>query len=120
MLPDSIPESLWAEFRLHRKKLKAPMTDHAETLILCKLEKWRIENGANPIDVLNESIEKGWRGVFLNGHGNTSSSSGNSSPILGKGETPAVTSAKPLCCICGGSLEAGFIHTRGGRKCHNC
>ena len=69
MLPDSIPTSLWDEFRKMRKKIKAPMTEHAETLILCKLEKWRVENGANPIDILNESIEKSWRGVFLNGHG---------------------------------------------------
>ena len=33
MLPDSIPESLWAEFRLMRKKIKHPMTEYAEELI---------------------------------------------------------------------------------------
>src|SRR5690349_9967391 len=71
VLPDSIPSSIWDEFKAHRKKIKKPMTEYAETLILCKLEKWRLESGANPVDVLNESIEKGWSGVFLNGHAKT-------------------------------------------------
>lgn len=43
------------------------MTDYAGSLILAKLERFKGE-GANPIDVLNESIERGWAGVFLNGH----------------------------------------------------
>lgn len=66
-LPDWMPESLWEEFRKHRQRIRAPMTDYAGTLILSKLDKFRSE-GANPIDVLNESIERGWAGVFLNGH----------------------------------------------------
>lgn len=66
-LPDWLPESLWAEFRKHRQRIRAPMTDYAGTLILLKLEKFKAQ-GANPIDILNESIERGWAGVFLNGH----------------------------------------------------
>ena len=104
-----------------RKKIGAPMTDHAETLILCKLEKWRVENGANPIDILNESIEKSWRGVFLNGHGKAASSLPPRFASEGYSDLASkVMQPTHLCCLCGGSLEAGFIHSRGGRKCHNC
>lgn len=115
VLPDSIPESLWSEFRKMRKKIKAPMTEHAEDIILAKLERWRVEFGANPIDILNESIEKSWRGVFLNGHGAARSVS--TIPMVGAQPS---ASAPPICCSCGGSLDSGFIHTSKGRKCHNC
>jgi len=67
MLPDWLPSSLWDEFKKTRKKIKAPMTDYAETLILDKLDRWHTE-GADCISIINESIEKSWRGVFLNGH----------------------------------------------------
>ena len=111
MLPDSIPESLWSEFRKMRKKIRAPMTEHAEDLILAKLEKWRIENGANPIDILNESIEKSYRGVFLNGHGTL-----GAKPLGAEVNLRAV----PVCCSCGGSLQAGFVYTSKGKRCHSC
>lgn len=104
VLPDSIPESLWAEFRKHRKRLKAPMTDHAEELILQRLEKWRKENGANPVEVLEESIMRGWRGIFLNGHGKTID------------QQPKMET----CCSCGGSLQSGYVYTSLGKQCHAC
>lgn len=84
------------------------MTDHAETLILCKLEKWRVESGANPIEVINESIEKGWRGVFLNGHGD-----GGKLPSMGV-QHPAI------CALCKTPLTTGWIHSRHGRICGKC
>lgn len=115
MLPDSIPESLWAEFRKMRKKIKAPMTEHAEGLILAKLEKWRIESGANPVDILNESIEKSWRGVFLNGHGMGKPANGGASSS-GLDTAPPT----PVCCSCGKPLTSGFVHTSRGRRCHEC
>lgn len=90
-----------------RKKIRAPMTDHAETLILCKLEKWRVESGANPVDILNESIEKSWRGVFLNGHAKAV-------------EATKTDQIKETCSSCGKSLDAGFKHSRKGRLCHEC
>ena len=108
MLPDSIPLSLWQEFRRMRKKKRAPLTEYAETLILCKLEKWRVEVGANPIDVLKESIEKGWTTVYLNGHGKAIQAESRSVPL------------PQVCASCGRSLEAGFIHSRKGRICHEC
>ena len=107
MLPDSIPESVWIEFQKHRKRIRSPMTEYAETLILCKLEKWRIENGANPVDVIHESIERGWSGVFLNGHGK-------------KTTEPAQMNKIEVCCDCGGPLTTGHYFTKNGRKCHAC
>ena len=116
MLPDSIPESVWSEFRAHRKKLKKPMTDYAETLILCKLEECRVEAGANPIDVLNESIEKGWCGVFLNGHGIHAMASGG---VVAK-TVAAETENAQLCASCGKPLLSGFKHSSRGKLCHEC
>jgi hypothetical protein len=108
VLPASVPLSLWEEFRKMRKKKRAPLTEYAETLILCKLEKWRVEVGANPIDVLNESIEKGWSGVFLNGHGKAIQAESRSVPL------------PQVCASCGRSLEAGFKYSRLGKLCHAC
>ena len=112
MLPDSIPESVWSEFRAHRRKLKRPMTDYAETLILCKLEKWRVESGANPIDIINHSIEMGWQGVFLNGYARQGTT------------TPALTSANgkdsAVCASCNKPLLSGFVHSRKGRVHPDC
>ena len=113
MLPDSIPESLWSEFKKMRTKIKHPMTDYAEELILRKLEKWRVENGANVVAILEESIERSWAGVFLNGHGTLARSPGSQPE---GGSTPPV----PTCCSCGKSLDAGFKHSRKGRLCHEC
>jgi hypothetical protein len=107
LLPPSVPLSLWEEFRKMRKKKRAPLTEYAETLILCKLEKWRIENQADVIAILNESIERGWSGVFLNGHGGT--------PLAG-----AAHPKNAVCASCGRSLEAGFKHSSKGRLCHDC
>ena len=108
VLPASVPLSLWEEFRKMRKKKRAPLTEYAETLILCKLEKWRIEMGANPVDVLNESIEKGWSGVFLNGHGKALTT-----------ETVHMLT-QDLCCICKRPLNGSFIYCSSGRRCHEC
>ncbi len=110
MLPDSIPVSIWDEFKAHRQKLKRPMTDYAETLILCKLEMWRVEEGANPIDVLNESIEKGWTGVFLNGH------AAQPNHVQSEKSGQAVAA----CASCNKPLLSGFVHSRKGRVHPDC
>jgi hypothetical protein len=115
MLPDSIPVSIWDEFKAHRRKLKKPMTDYAETLILCKLEKWRVESGANPIDVLNESIEKGWCGVFLNGHGKAIAGTAS-----GDGQSGVAHPSNANCASCGKPLLSGFVHSRKGRVHPDC
>lgn len=71
------------------------MTEYAEKLILAKLEKWQKENGANPVDVLNESIERGWSGVFLNGHGNAGAKFG------ANGSRPVPLGTTRECAKCG-------------------
>jgi hypothetical protein len=111
VLPASVPLSLWEEFRKMRVRIRHPMTPYAETLILVKLEKWRLENQADVIAILNESIERGWSGVFLNGHG--------------RGQVVTVPctaspSAATVCASCGRSLEAGFKYSSKGRLCHGC
>lgn len=59
----SVPSDVWRDFKLHRVKLKAPMTDRAESLMLRELEKLHGQ-GHDPTAVLEQSIERGWKGVF--------------------------------------------------------
>lgn len=59
----SIPPDIWRDFKQHRTKLKAPMTAHAEKLMLRKLEQLHAQ-GHDPTAVLEQSIERGWKGVF--------------------------------------------------------
>lgn len=103
VLPADIPQSLWAEFRRHRVRIKHPMTPYAEQLILAKLERFKAD-GSNPIDILNESIERGWAGVFLNGHS----------------KKPETKAKIDKCCRCAGPLTTGWVNTRDGKKCHDC
>src|SRR5258705_11912770 len=101
MLPDWLPLSLWDEFKKNRKKLRAPMTEYGEGLILAKLDRWKLE-GADSIAILNESIEKGWRGVFLNGHA-APHPNGSAKP-----SEPNRAEVIAVCCMCQGSLASGF------------
>lgn len=63
IIPDWISEELWQDFKEHRKKLKKPMTDKAEELLIKKLA-WLKEKGHNPKHLLMTSIERGWLSVF--------------------------------------------------------
>ena len=51
------------DFIKFRKAIKAPLTDRALTLCLNKLDKLA-NNDLEKIAVLNQSIERGWRGLF--------------------------------------------------------
>ena len=51
------------EFIKFRKAIKAPLTDRALTLCLNKLDKLA-NNDLDKIAILNQSIERGWRGLF--------------------------------------------------------
>ena len=62
-LPEWIKKELWDSFLEVRKKLKAPPTDKAIELLVKELEKLR-QGGDDPNEVLNQSIMRGWRGVF--------------------------------------------------------
>jgi hypothetical protein len=59
----SVPAEVWRDFKEHRAKIKAPMTERAERGILKKLEELH-GKGHDPTEVLDQSIVKGWRDVF--------------------------------------------------------
>ena len=60
IVPESINNETWKAFIEHRRKVKAPMTERAKTLIIGKLKKL----SGDPNDILNQSIVNGWKGVF--------------------------------------------------------
>ena len=62
--PVSDFDKAFSDFRDMRKKIKAPMAPKAETLILSELQKLAGDDEPLKIAVLNQSVEKSWRGVF--------------------------------------------------------
>lgn len=54
----------WDAFLQQRKKLKAPNTHYALTLIVNKLQQFRGTDGAGWAELLNLAVERGWRSVF--------------------------------------------------------
>jgi hypothetical protein len=62
-LPDWIPADAWKSFEKARKKLRAPLTDEAKTLAIAELGKLR-DQGHDPRAVLEQSVFRGWRGLF--------------------------------------------------------
>ena len=70
-LPDWVPREEWDGFVEYRKKSKAPLTDRAIKLCINDLDKLRKE-GHNPASVLNQSVMRGWKGLFgINGKDGT-------------------------------------------------
>lgn len=63
---DEFDESVYRallDFEQHRKRLRAPLTEKALELILKKLGQFKAQ-GMDPIEVLEQSIVNGWRGIF--------------------------------------------------------
>ncbi len=52
------------DFAKARKAMKKPLTDKARELTLSELEKLAPGNDAKKIAILNQSIQRGWQGVF--------------------------------------------------------
>ena len=63
-LIDNIDPDIWKAFVEHRIKLKAPITDRAATMLRNKLHEFTTDHGHNPNRVLEQSILRGWKGVF--------------------------------------------------------
>lgn len=62
-LPDWLPNEAWQAFGEMRAKIRAPLTDKAKTLALAELGKLR-DQGHDPRAVLEQSVLRGWRGLF--------------------------------------------------------
>ena len=62
-LPDWLPRESWDAFKQHRVRLRAPMTPHAENLAIKELAKI-VDGGGNAVAVIDQSIVKGWKGLF--------------------------------------------------------
>jgi len=62
-LPEWLDFDLWKEFLEHRKKLRKPMTNYAQNLMLKKLT-WMKEKGYNPEHLLKDAMVKGYQDVF--------------------------------------------------------
>jgi hypothetical protein len=66
LIPDYIDPEAWVAFKEMRKLMgkHAPFTEYAEKLTLRKLEDF-YRQGYDVNHILENSIEKGYRGVFL-------------------------------------------------------
>lgn len=62
-LPAWVPVIEWAAYVEMRKKIKKPMTAHAMSLAIGKLETLKGQ-GNDPVAVLNQSIMHSWQGLF--------------------------------------------------------
>ena len=63
LIPAWLDSRAWDGFVEMRKKIRAPLTDYAKERLLVKLDRWRLE-GIDIAAVLNQSIERSWRGVW--------------------------------------------------------
>ena len=61
--PDALLNDAFLGFIEFRKKIKSPMTDHAIDLIIKSLDKLTSDNDEK-IEIINQSIVNGWKGVF--------------------------------------------------------
>ncbi|VVD63598.1 hypothetical protein PPN31114_00230 [Pandoraea pneumonica] len=62
-LPDWLSGEAWGNWVAYRRKGKAPFTDHAASLSIEALDKLRAD-GHDPVAVINQSVLRGWTGLF--------------------------------------------------------
>lgn len=67
-LPDWLPTDTWKAFLDMRKKIKKPLGDHGQRLVLAKLERLRAV-GEDVKAMLDDSIEHCWQTVWPKGAG---------------------------------------------------
>jgi len=63
ILPDWLDKEDWKDFKDHRNKIRKPMTQRAEEILIAKLNHFRDE-GYNPRHLLITAIERGWQTVY--------------------------------------------------------
>jgi hypothetical protein len=62
-IPVWLSKTVWDGFVEMRRRIRAPLTEAAKKLIFAKLDRWRLE-GQDIEAALNQSIERGWRGIW--------------------------------------------------------
>lgn len=67
-IPNWIDPETWAAFKEFRIRIKAPLTNRAIKNIITELEKLK-NQGNDPNAVIDQSITRGWRGVFALNNG---------------------------------------------------
>jgi len=60
-----IDKNLWTDFLEHRKKLRRPMTNKAQEILIKRLTMLK-DKGDDPVELLETAIEKGWLSVYSN------------------------------------------------------
>lgn len=65
-LPAWLPSDAWRDWCDHRRAIKSPMSPKAALLSIEKLAEFR-EQGFSPGRVINNAIERGWRGLYTTG-----------------------------------------------------
>jgi hypothetical protein len=63
VLPPWIDSEAWAGFEEMRRKIRAPLTDRARNGIIKELQKL-CPAGGNGAEILDQSTQRGWRGIF--------------------------------------------------------
>lgn len=58
-----VPQEVWQAFRDSRRALKAPLTPRGEAILADKL-RGLADAGNDPTKVVEQSIERGWKGLF--------------------------------------------------------
>ena len=69
---DEVLNQAVLDFIEFRKNIKSPMTDRAVKLLIDRLDKMTTDNNEK-IEILNQSIMNGWKGVYLIDRGKQSS-----------------------------------------------
>lgn len=62
--PDWLDVEAWAEYRQHRVEIKKPLTPLAESKMMKKLYQIISEVNVSQQQVIDQSIEYGWVGLF--------------------------------------------------------
>lgn len=62
-LPEWLSAEVWSQFETHRIACKAKLTPRGRELALKTLGKLKAEGG-DPLAIIEQSIERGWKGLF--------------------------------------------------------
>lgn len=80
-----------ADFEEFRKKIRKPLTDRARELTLMELEKLAPGDMATQVEIINQSIQRGWQGVFPLDWGNAKRGAKPAPQTYGGEELPDLT-----------------------------